>query len=204
MRAALVIAWSTALALLAPACGGCKDKPAAKNEAAQPDRDEPVADRTPDRDRDRARPRDAPRIERPVRRNAPLSVADAIAAVPQLAGVDLSPPATSPSGMQVRFTRCIKAGSIEAAGEAARASLDGSSWSKLALRPPEGAQSVPRYGIAAEKNDLRLSVTIRAVRRSGCDETVGEYFMVATMNRVAPPGAAPSPDDPPDPPPENE
>ncbi len=193
-----------AAALGAAGCGGCKEKAKsapASPEAERPARDRPAGDRPAAPDRRRA---PVPRVDRPVRRNAPLTVDDAIAALPAFAsGTDLAPPATAPSGMQVRFTRCVSAQSVVEAGTAVKSSIEGSGWSKLAVRPPEGAQSVPRYGIAAQKDDLRLSVTIRAVRRSGCDETLGQYFAVATMNRIGDaddPGATGSPA----PPPENE
>ena len=179
-----------ALALLTTlaGCDGCscqdKPKPAAAPERAAPERDRPARERVGPPDRDRPRP---PRIERPVRRSAPLDLPVATAALPAF-GTDLAPPAASPSGNQVRFTRCVAAADLFTAGDSVRAALEAGGWARLATRPPEGAQTVARYGLAAEKDDLRLSVTLRSVRRTGCDETIGQYFAVATMNRLAPPG----------------
>ena len=46
------------------------------------------------------------------------------------------------------------------------------------------------YGIAGEKADLRIAVTVSAVRRAGCDASANQFFAVAAVNRVGPGAAA--------------
>jgi len=182
------------LAALA-AFAGCdcgKKKPSATERAPVADEEEPggrPARDLPPRpvDRDRRPARDLP--ER-ARTNASLTVEDATRAMPQLDARSLGAPALSPNGRQVRFTYCIDADDLATAAQSVAAGVERGAWQKVTSRAPGGATSSPRHGIAAEKGDLRLSITVQAIRRTGCDSSVNQFFAVAAMNRLAAAGSA--------------
>jgi hypothetical protein len=189
----------TKLALLAvlaavatsAAGGGCdcgKKKPAAKQEPApESDEGDEVAE-APDRERPRPRMPDrrpSRDLSGRVRNNAPLSIEDADKAMPKLDARTLAKPALSPNGRQVRFTYCVDAEDINAAASSLVTSLQRASWMKVTSRAPDEATTVARHGIAAEKGDLRLAITLQATRRTGCDSSVNQFFATASMNRIA-------------------
>ncbi|MCB9558789.1 MAG: hypothetical protein H6709_01060 [Kofleriaceae bacterium] len=193
--------------LLGAGCDGCKDKAASKPAPAAQRDDRgrgagPPSGRRPHMPRGKIDPRQI------IRHNAPLTVEDARTALPLVdGGRELAPPALAPSGTQVRFTACIEAPSLVEAGDKAKASLEAGGWTKITARGADQAAASARYGIAAEKDDLRLSVTVQAVRRTGCDESLHEYFTVSMMSRLADADAAAGgapPTAPAAPPPENE
>jgi hypothetical protein len=184
MRVALVVCVA---ALTASGCE-CGSKKAAKKEPVQEEVEEEVAE-APERDRPRPRipdRRPSRDLSGRARRNAPLTVEDAAKAMPPLDARELVPPALSPNGRQVRFSYCVDAEDIDTAARALVANLSSASWGKIASRAPDGAAQTARHGIAAEKGDLRLSITVQAVRRSGCDASVNQFFAVAALNKIAP------------------
>jgi hypothetical protein len=178
----------------------CGSKKAAKKEAPEVEPEAEEVAEAPERDRPRPRMPD----RRPtrdlsgrVRRNAPLGVEEATRLMPPLDARTLVPPALSPNGRQVRFTYCVDAENIDAAAKTLVANVQGASWGKVASRAPDGATATQRHGIAAEKGDLRLSITLQAVRRSACDASVNQFFAVAALNKIAPEGEddqSPSPE----------
>jgi hypothetical protein len=165
------------------------EEPEAEEVAEAPERERPkprMPDRRPTRD-----------LSGRVRRNAPLNVEDATKLMPPLDARTLVPPALSPNGRQVRFTYCVDAEDIGAAAKTLVANVERAGWGKVASRAPDGATATQRHGIAAEKGDLRMSITLQAVRRSGCDASVNQFFAVAALNKIAPEGdddQSPSPE----------
>lgn len=174
------------VAALASGCE-CGSKKAAKQGSPAAEGGEEVAE-APERDRPRPRMPDRKPIRDlsgRVRKNAPLGVEDATKAMPPLDARTLVPPALAPNGRQVRFTYCVDAEDIGAAAKVLVANLESASWSKVASRAPDGAAATQRHGIAAEKGDLRLSITLQATRRTGCDASVNQFFAVAALNKIA-------------------
>lgn len=177
-----------AVALLAASGCDCRGKEAAKpaTASAEPPARVAAPDRAPRAPEPTARP---PRAvpEAAIRRVLPLTVDDAIAAMPTLDARALAAPVQAPSGTQVRFTYCVDGAELDGAATSVVRALEGAGWQNVASRPPTGAARSPRHAVAAEKGDLRVSFTLQAVRRTGCDATVGGVFTTATMNRIAPP-----------------
>lgn len=185
--------------------GGCEcgSKKAAKQQETEPAGDEVAA--APERDRPRPRmPERTPTrdLSGRVRRSAPLTVEDATRAMAGLDARTLVPPALSPNGLQVRFSYCVDAQDIQSAAATLVENLKSAGWGKVASRAPDAATQTARHGIAAEKGDLRMSITVQAVRRSGCDASVNQFFAVAAMNRIAPDAPAADDDQSPSPEPE--
>jgi hypothetical protein len=159
----------------------------------------PQADRTPVREAPPSTPaRSAPvRDHGPatmpgkVRLNAPLDPEEALGFLPPLAGAPLGAPTVAGNGAQVRFPYCLGGTTLDVAGRRAEQSLRDAGWNHVTANPPDAGAPVPRFGIAADRDDLRLSVTIESSARPDCSADTGKFFATAVMNRVAAPGPAP-------------
>jgi hypothetical protein len=167
------------LTVLVGSCDCRHSRSRAARDGGVPHRDDPSL---PRRD-PRSPPRDLPG---PVRERAQLSVADATAAMPALpAARPLGQAAHSPTTDLVRFTYCVDAGGLTAAAEQLAAALRDDRWEQVTVRaPPDAAHGKGRYGIAAEKGEMRLAVTVQAVQRADCDAAAKQYFAIASMQRL--------------------
>jgi len=188
VRRAVLAALSTATIVLSAAngcdCGKKSAKPA--SGSSTPTRDRPdTARKTPPRTpRDPRDLGDLPKAD--VRRTAPITLDEAKAAMPTLDGARaLGAPAVAPSGAQARTSYCLDADDILAAGASVAAQLTAAGWQRVTSRPPVEGAEPPQYGIAGERGALRITATVMAVSRTGCDATVNQYFTVLAIQKIA-------------------
>ena len=173
-------------------CGKRSAKPAAGSAA--PERDRPgTARATPDR----KPPRDLRDLPKEARRTAPITLEEATAAMPTLEGARaMGATAVAPNGARALTSYCMDADSVQTAGESVVAQLQAAGWQRVTGRPPVPDEAQPQYGIAGEQGPLRVTASVMAVRRTGCDSTVNQFFTVIAIQKIGP--AAPDVDGPDD------
>lgn len=169
------------------ALGGCECGSApAKKEATRAERERPerqaptpTAPRPGIPEHRKPPPRELVEKARP---SAAITLDEATAAMPSLGARELVAPMLGPGGTQARFTYCAEAGDLGAATTTVADAIRAAGWSNVTTRPPD--EGAARSGIAAEKGDLRLAVTVQAVRRQGCDQLDGQFFTIASLSRI--------------------
>lgn len=194
MRRALLV---VAALIAAPSCdcGTSKAKPA--QGSAAPVRDQPTTPRvTGPRTPTPRGPRDLPKG---ATSRAPITLEEAQAAIPTLEGArQLGAVAIAPNGAQARTSYCVDGDNIAVAGEHVQVQLQNAGWQRVTSRPPSGDTEPKQFTIVGEQGPLRVTATVSAIRRSGCDATVNQYFTTIAVQKIAPPAPAPAPADPED------
>jgi hypothetical protein len=108
--------------------------------------------------------------------------------MPTLPGIPLGAATPSGNGSQVRYTYCLIANSLREAGQAAEQALRDAAWEHVTGRSPDDSPS-GRYGIAAERDELRVTFTIESSGRPDCAASSGQYYATATMSKIFTPSA---------------
>jgi hypothetical protein len=182
------------LALLALGLGGCTCRGESQpRQAAAGERATPAPDRAapPERaavavDRDRPAP-DQPELRRLRGMHSfvgkPIPLDEAVALMPALPSAELLAEPTPTAKGQVRFHYCVTAAGPAEAADAVAGALRGAGWEDVIVEAP-GDDATPRHAIAAKKGDDRLAIAVQAVKRDGCEASVGRYYTTVTMART--------------------
>jgi hypothetical protein len=104
--------------------------------------------------------------------------------MPPLGARLLAAPSIGPGGNQGRFAFCVEATDLAGAAAALDDTLRDAGW-RVTARPPPAGAGLARHGLAAEKDDLRLAITVQATPRTGCDTSLGQFFAAASLHRLA-------------------
>jgi len=157
---------------------GCKDKsappPSAPAPATQPSLALPADAGAPPAEAAPAAA--APAAEHPAPQ--PISIDDAVAALPKLDGDVMIAPKTTADGRQAHATWCLAGTSADAVAESLSKTMAAAGWTDLTSRG-----DAKKAGVSGERDGYRLSYVVSASSAASCREP-GHYFASATLFKM--------------------